>query len=65
MKHKKYFVSLSLDIFHSTCFVTPLSVSVITTPRPNQRVNINLARIKVLINCEPSKLHSTRAEYTV
>lgn len=27
---------------------------------PTKRVNINLARIKVLINCEPSKLRSTR-----
>lgn len=45
--------------------VLPLSVSTITTQGAAQRVNINLVRIKVLINREPSKLHSSRGEYTV
>ena len=58
-------VMLSLYKFAPHLFVEPpLSVCNYHS-RPAQRVNINLVRIKVLINREPSKLHSTRAEYTV
>lgn len=41
-------------------FVRSKRVSLLIPKGPNKGVNINLARIKILINCEPLRCHSVR-----